>query len=222
MKKIILFVLTFITVSMAITSFYSCDNGETYADMKEKEKKAVRRFIENNDLVGKINVISESEFYAQDSITDTARNQFVLFEDDGVYMQIVRKGEGKTMVEMAKEQPDSTVTKQILCRYFEYDIEAGDTASSNIYTPAIVDKMLCKYVHRGRTYTASFTEGYMLSNYNSNVPAGWLKPLDYIRLTKNAGRIAKIRIIVPHSSGTTNASRYVLPCYYEITYQLGK
>lgn len=222
MKKIILFVLTFITVSMAVTSFYSCDNGETYADMKEKEKKAVRRFIENNDLVGKINVISESEFYAQDSITDTARNQFVLFEDDGVYMQIVRKGEGKTMVEMAKEQPDSTVTKQILCRYFEYDIEAGDTASSNIYTPAIVDKMLCKYVHRGRTYTASFTEGYMLSNYNSNVPAGWLKPLDYIRLTKNAGRIAKIRIIVPHSSGTTNASRYVLPCYYEITYQLGK
>ncbi len=222
MKKIILFVLTFITVSMAVTSFYSCDNGETYADMKEKEKKAVRRFIENNDLVGKINVISESEFYAQDSITDTARNQFVLFEDDGVYMQIVRKGEGKTMVEMAKEQPDSTATKQILCRYFEYDIEAGDTASSNIYTPAIVDKMLCKYVHRGRTYTASFTEGYMLSNYNSNVPAGWLKPLDYIRLTKNAGRIAKIRIIVPHSSGTTNASRYVLPCYYEITYQLGK
>ncbi|MBO5298325.1 MAG: DUF4827 family protein, partial [Candidatus Homeothermus sp.] len=116
----------------------------------------------------------------------------------------------------------STVSKQILCRYLEYDIEGGDTTSSNIYTPAIVDKMLCPSVHRGRTYTASFTEGYMQSTYNSTVPSGWLKPLDYIRLTRNAGRTAKVRIIVPHSSGTTNASRYVLPCYYEITYQLGR
>lgn len=222
MKKLILFALFLVTTGATMTILQSCDNGETYADMKDKEKKAIRGFLENNDFVGKINVISESEFYAQDSITDTAQNQFVLFEDDGVYMQIVRKGEGQTMVEMSKEFPDSTVSKQILCRYLEYDIEGGDTTSSNIYTPAIVDKMLCKYVHRGRTYTASFTEGYMLSTYNSTVPSGWLKPLDYIRLTRNAGRTAKVRIIVPHSSGTTNASRYVLPCYYEITYQLGR
>ena len=129
MKKLILFALFLMTAGATMTIFQSCDNGETYADMKDKEKKAIRSFLENNEFVGKINVISESEFYAQDSITDTAQNQFVLFEDDGVYMQIVRKGEGQTMVEMSKEFPDSTVSKQILCRYLEYDIEGGDTTS---------------------------------------------------------------------------------------------
>jgi hypothetical protein len=34
--------------------------------------------------------------------------------------------------------------------------------------------------------------------------------------------VAKVRLIVPHSSGTSNASQYVLPYDYEITYQLGR
>ena len=82
--------------------------------------------------------------------------------------------------------------------------------------------MLVKYIHRSRRYQASFTEGKMVEKYKSSVvPQGWIKPLDYIRLTRNSGKIAKIRIIVPHSSGTSNASGYVLPMYYEISYQLG-
>jgi hypothetical protein len=82
--------------------------------------------------------------------------------------------------------------------------------------------MLCKYSHYSQSYTASFTEGRMLNSYNATVPQGWLKPLNFIRLTRDAGKIAKVRLIVPHSSGTTNASGYVLPFYYEITYQLGR
>ena len=202
-----------------MTMLYSCDNGETYADMKEREKNAINRFIKDVD----IKVISQDQFFAQDSTTNVEENEFVLFNEDGIYMQIVERGAGKTMIEMAKEQStDSTISKTILCRFVEYDIEGGDTITTNRYSSSIVDKMLVKYIHRSRRYQASFIEGKMVEKYKSSVvPQGWIKPLDYIRLTRNSGRIAKIRIIVPHSSGTSNASGYVLPMYYEISYQLG-
>lgn len=222
MRKILFLALAIFAMSMTVMTTISCNDGETYAEMKKKERKAISSFISDNDFTGPITVISENTFLAQDSVTDTTKNEFVLFSDEGIYMQIVRQGEGQTMVEMAKEQPDSTISKVILCRFLEYDIESADTTLSNIYNANIVDKMLCTYEHEGRSYSASYTEGYMLSEYGSTVPEGWLKPLDYIRLTKNAGRTAKVRLIVPHSSGTTNATYYVLPCYYEITYQLGK
>lgn len=222
MKKILFGVMAIVGLCLSTVTLQSCDDGETYAEMKDKEKNAIRRFLKDNDLIGPISVISESKFYEQDSLTDTTKNEFVLFADDGVYMQIVRKGEGQSMVEMAKGQADSTVTKVLLCRFMEYDIESADTTYTNYYVPAIVDKMQCRYVHRGRSYTASFTDGYMKMYHGGVVPTGWLKPLDYIRLSKNAGKIAKVRLIVPHSSGTSNATQYVLPFYYEITFQLGR
>ena len=208
---------------VCLTTLFSCDNGETYADMKEKEKKAIDRFIQDNEFTGPIKVISQEQFEAQDSTTNVEENEFVLFNEDGIYMQIVSRGEGKSLVEFAKEQStDSTISKTVLCRFFEYDIEAGEMTIDNIYSSSIVDKMLVKYIHRSRRYQASFTQGKMVDKYKSSVvPQGWIKPLDYIRLTRNSGRIAKIRIIVPHSSGTANASGYVLPMYYEISYQLG-
>ena len=219
MKKTTFLIITLLTI---IATFFSCKDTETYAEMKEKEKKAIASFIEDNDFVGKITVISESQFYANDTITDTAKHEFVLFEDDGIYMQIVRKGSGQTMKEMAMEQPDSTITKNILCRFLEYDIEDADTTASNLYTPSIVDKMLVKYSQYSQSYSGSYTEGFMYSTYGASVPTGWFKPFNFIRLSKDAGKIAKVRLIVPHSSGTSNASGYVLPFYYEITYQLGR
>ncbi len=206
----------------------SCKNGETYAKMKERERNAIEAFIDKNKFVGHINVINEAVFAAQGEMTYADQNQFVRFESDGIYMQIVRKGAGQTMIEMAREQPDSTITKTICCRFFEYDIQNADTTCSNIYQTqnAYVDKMQCTYTRLGRSYTAYFTEGKMKDYYKSSsvVPKGWLKPLDYIRLAKSegAGEVAKVRLIVPHSSGTANAGTYVKPFYYEITYQLGK
>ena len=200
----------------------ACDDGETYAEMKENERNAINRFIKDNEVVGPISVISESQFYAQDSTTDVSKNQFVAFGDDGIYMQIVRKGEGASVVEMSKEEPDSTVRMRLLCRFMEYDIDAADTTYTNFFSSAIVDKMQCTYERRGRTYKANFTEGYMRQYHGEVVPTGWLKPLDFIRLSKDDSKIAKVRLIVPHSAGTTNASQYVLPYYYEITFQMGR
>ncbi|MBR2630133.1 MAG: DUF4827 domain-containing protein [Bacteroidaceae bacterium] len=220
MKKILFSVLAACVVSTSILTTTSCNEDETYAEQKDKEKKAIGQFLEDNDFVGKITPITEEQFYAQDSMTDLSKNEFVRFNDDGIYMQIVRKGNGPSMVELAKERKDSTVTRPLICKFLEYDIEGADTTYSIIYLSSINDKMLCTYSHYGRSYTASFTEGIMQSAYGSTVPKGWLKPLDYIRLTKVAGEEAKVRLIVPHSSGTSNASGYVLPFYYEITYQI--
>ena len=191
--------------------------------MKEKERDAIRAFIKDNDMIGPIKVISESTFYAQDSTTNVADNEFVLFNDDGIYMQIVRKGEGETAEEMARADADSTVNFRLLCRFLEYDIEGADTTRTNYYTQSIVDKLQCTYSQRGRSYTGKFEEGLMNSKYGVVVPDGWLKPLAFIRLTRQPDpRCAKVRVIVPHMSGTSSAGDYVLPFYYEISYQLGK
>lgn len=224
MRRITFPLLLIINVSFLLLS---CNKGETYADMKDKERNAIQNFLATNRFVGPIHVIDEAYFNAQGQTTNsTTDNQFVLFEEDGIYMQIVRKGDGRTMIDMAMEQPDSTISKLILCRFLEYDIENADTICTNLNNSGVVDKMLCKYTRRGRSYTASFTEGVMKRTYSSTtvVPKGWLKPLDYINLAKSSGsgEIAKVRIIVPHSSGTANAGTYVLPFYYEISYQLGK
>lgn len=223
MKKSSQLLVLFSTFLSCVSAFTACDEGETYADMKEKEKSAINSFIKDNDVVGPVKVITEAEFYAKDSVTDVANNEFVCFSNSGIYMQIVRRGEGRSMIEMAKEDPDSTITKVVLCRFFEYDIESGDTITNNQEASSIVDKMQVKYTHLSRAYTASFTEGYMLKQYGSSVvPTGWLKPMDFIRLTRQPDpKTAKVRLIVPHTSGTSNATGYVLPMYYEITYQLG-
>lgn len=197
-----------------------CSDGETYAEQKEKEVRSISRFLEDNDFVGKINPISEEQFREQDSMTNLAKNEFVKFNDDGIYMQVVRRGEGPTMAELAKQYRDSTVTRYLLCKFLEYDIQAGDTTYTNIYMTGIKDKMTCTYSDFSRSYTASFTEGVMRTAYGSAVPQGWLKPLDYIRLSKVDGEEAKVRLIVPHTSGTQNASGHVRPFYYEITYQV--
>jgi len=222
MKSLFVISRLFLLLPLLACVFSSCDDGETYADMKNKERKNIERFIKDNDLVGPIKVISESTFYAQDSITDTLQNEYVLFNEDGIYMQIVRRGEGQTMIEMAKERPDSTVSKEILCRFMECSVESGDSTYTNYYA-AKPDKMLCRYSHRGRTYEGSFSDDGYMAAYQTIVPESWLKPLDFIRLTRMpAPATAKVRLIVPHTSGTTTAQNYVTPYFYEITYQLGK
>ena len=224
MKKLLYLVLAACVVSTSVFTT-SCSDGETYAEKKKKEERAIGQFLLDNYLVGKINAITEEQFYAQDSMTDLSKNEFVKFNSDGIYMQIVRKGNGPTMMELAKARKDTTVTRPILCKFLEYDIQAGDTTNTNltIYKDMTskIDEMMCTYSHYSRSYTASFTIGTMKEAYTSSVvPMGWLKPLDFIRLTKTDGEEAKVRLIVPHSSGTSYASGKVQPYYYEITYMI--
>ena len=67
MKKLTLFFLSLLVCGLA---FQACDNTKTYAEMLEEEKEAIKAFIKDNN----IKVISQTEFYRNDSITDTLKN----------------------------------------------------------------------------------------------------------------------------------------------------
>lgn len=190
-------------VALFAVALCSCEDYETYAEQKEKEKMNIYDFIDEQG----IEVIDKKTFEANGQVTDTAKNEFVLFEDKGVYMQIVRKGEGEMMAD-----GDRTV---FMARYLEYNIASGDTVSGNLYA-STPDKFTCE--RKGDTFSASFTYGFMYGIYGSAVPNGWLVPLSYITPGRPNDKAAKVRLIVPHSEGTSTAAQYVYPTYYEITY----
>ena len=210
--------LKFLTLTLlAIVALASCSDSETYADMKKKERSAINRYIANQ----KIKVISEDVFNAQNQTTNVDKNEWVLFDGTGVYMQIVREGCGKKL--------ESGKTEKILCRFNEYNILESDSTlqCSNIYSYLWeVEKMTVK--NTSGTFSGTFDkESSLMYNTCSStaVPSGWLVPLTYIKLGIPASatdEIAKVKLIVPHSMGQSNASQNVYPCMYEITYQLGR
>lgn len=210
--------LKFLALTLiAIVALASCSDSETYADMKKKERSAINRYIANQ----KINVISEDVFNAQNQTTNVDKNEWVLFDGTGVYMQIVREGCGKKL--------ESGKTEKVLCRFNEYNILESDSTlqCSNIYSYLWeVEKMTVK--NTSGTFSGTFDKksSLMYSTYSSAaVPSGWLVPLTYIKLgipTSATDEIAKVKLIVPHSMGQSNASQNVYPCMYEITYQLGR
>jgi len=200
-----------------ITLAVSCDDTETYAEQKEDERKNISAFISNHGIT----VISESEFYAQDSTTNLDNNEYVLFESSGVYMQIVNKGCG----EKIKNGESTTV----LCRFTETDVE-GDTitlSNNSNYYGIMVDKMTV--TNTSGTFTASFVstnESLLATAYSStSVPSGWLTPLTFINIGRPVSEdeeVAEVNLIVPHSQGHATASSYVMPFFYHITYERGR
>ena len=206
MKKIIFALLGFVAVSSFLISCK--DDEETYAEQKEREAKQVRTWLDNHD----IDVISLADFL-KDTITnnhdtgpDSTRNEYVLFEDNGVYMQIVRRGTGRLI--------ESDETWYMNARYVEVYLGNSDTLTMNLYQqdPDVF------YVKRiGGNYSASFTSGIMASAYGTTVPSAWIMTMPYITPGVLNGDGAKVRIIAPHNQGTQNAAQSVYPAFYEIT-----
>ena len=81
MKKLTLFFLSLLACGLA---FQACDNTKTYAEMLEDEKDAIKAFIRDSSIT----VISQTEFYRNDSTTDVNKNEYVQLAS-GVYMQII-------------------------------------------------------------------------------------------------------------------------------------
>lgn len=231
MKKVRLFMAA---TALAALVFQGCDNGKTYAELRDDEIDAISAWITTHDY----DVISESTFYAQDTITH--ENQFVLFDESGIYMNIVEKGKGAGVL--------SDGSYSILSRYFEIAMQnrddlfsLGDTLTGNMnlynYPLMIVNSSWSlpmymlhpeeyKVTIEGESYSAAFTQSYIMNSVyqTTSVPSGWLLPLRYVKPARTASStdVARVRLIVPHGEGTRNASSYVYPCYYEITYNLGK
>lgn len=196
--------------ALLLVFIVACDDTVTYSEMKEKEIASIKSFIKEQG----IDVITFQEFIAQDTMTivdkEKKRNEYV--EIDGVYMQIVHNP--KDAVDARRI--DDGDTRNILVRYTEYNIQDDDTISSNKYYSA-PDEM--RVTNTSGTYSATFISGIMMDLYqNSYVPTGWLVPFSYLWFTRHQSQLAKVNLIVPHTKGTSNATTYVYPCFYEITF----
>lgn len=204
MKK---FAYILILVAVALTS---CNDYETYGDKKEKERNAISKFIADSAIV----VIAEETFIQNGYKTDLTRNEFVRLDKTGVYMQIIREGCGDKM----KDGESLTLD----CRFSEFDILNDTTMVYNTSssTASLPDRMSVS--RSSGTYTATFLSGMMTKVYSSSVPAGWLVPLNYIKIGRPQSmdeECAKVRLIVPHTQGHAYASSNVCPYFYTITYQ---
>lgn len=225
-----LFYLTLIVAALSVL-VSACNDDETYADKRKREDRQIQAFLTSGAQVideesgayllnvpGNIKVISESQFYANDSTTDVSKNEYVYFDRTHVYMQIVDKGTGSKLADGQ--------TMNIVMRYTEFNIATDSIQTTNNLSSYEMrpDVMTCS--NNLGNFTAFFTQGAMYDSYNTSaVPAGWLIPLSYInldRLSSADSRLAKVRLIVPGAQGQANAQQVVYPCFYEIVYQRGR
>lgn len=198
MKKLTLFFFALLAVCFA---FQACDNSKTYAEMLEEEKDAIKAFVKDSSIV----VISQSEFYAQDSTTDVGRNEYVQLAS-GVYMQIVDKGSTNPADTI---KPNDLVLVRFEERGLIADAYGNKSYLSNLNSPTIVDEF--RYTVTSSSIAGIFTEGYMLRSYQSSaVPVGWLVALSYVRDG------AHVKLIVPSKMGHQSAMQQVYPYYYDL------
>ena len=196
MKKLTLFFLVLFAVGFA---FQACDNTKTYAEMLDDEKDAIKAFIKDSNIV----VISQSEFYAQDSTTDVSKNEYVQLAS-GVHMQIVDKGS-------ANPADSIKPNDLILVRFEERGLIAVNGVKSylsNLHEPTIVDEF--RYTVTSSSIAGLFLQGYMRASYGTSVPAGWLVALSYVRDG------AHVKLIVPSKMGQQKAMQQVYPYFYDI------
>ena len=203
----------FLLVS-SVMLFSACRDQQTYADQKNREYAAINKFLSDSA----VNVISEDQFEAQNYTTDVTKNQFVLFQSNGLYLQIVRKGTGKAIKDGEHVR--------ILCRFTERNLLTDSVQLSNVIYPLysrFVETM--DISNKSGTMTGSFDKksSLMYTFYGTTtVPTGWLAPLRFLNIGRwdyADSEIAKVRIIVPHDIGQSNAVWAVYPCVYDITYQ---
>ena len=200
MKKLAYLFLALFTLSIA---FQACDDTKSYAEMLEDEDDAIAQFLRDSNIT----VISQSEFYANDSVTDLERNEYVQLAS-GVYMQIISKG----VDDLSDTVKNNSI---VLTRFYEYNILDKETFYSNLDIVYMVDAF--RYVVNSSSIAGIFTEGYYMQNSTTGgtaVPAGWLVPLEYVR------NRAHVKLIVPSNMGSQYCLQAVIPCFYDIKYQI--
>lgn len=212
MKKLAKLAMAVLTMAFVLGS---CNKYETYADQKKRENSAINAYISDHN----VKVITEEQFAAQNYTTDVAQNEFVLFDSNGIYLQIMRKGCGEPL--------KNGETSDVLVRFDEYNLLYEDSlqlSNNTLYFSSVVEQMTV--TNTLGTFSGSFsTNSLMFQAYNSqSVPSGWLFPLTYINLGRpinDDDEIAKVRVIVPSSQGQSAASQRVYPCLYDLTYERG-
>ena len=239
MKKILFAIIAFV----AIISMAACSDTETYADQRNRELDSINAFLRNEN----IKVITEKQFKERwearktnpsQVLTDTAanNNEYVLFESNGIYMQVINDGCGDYIQEGKSEE--------VLVRFDEYNLStraniSNDSWSLSNRVPAYsyyIDKL--KVTNTSGTFTGMFVEPaksvyclayngstYSSGSYSSTVPSGWLTPFSWVKIGRGNGEdesIGHVRLLVPHTYGSTQAAASVYACLYDMTLQKGR
>ena len=127
MKKL-LFVLPVIATLMCVVG---CNKSETYAEQRDRENGAISKFIQDMS----IKVITEAEFKKNDSTTDVSKNEYVVINNTGVYMQIVSKGCGEPVLfqeRIAALNAEETVICTSLAKQFNANITMVGEKNKNL------------------------------------------------------------------------------------------
>lgn len=213
MKRLFPYLLT---VVMLIGAF-SCDkksiedeskeNSEqqdsimTYEKQKQIEATQIKKWISDHNII-----VTGPSSLLEDSTSNVENNEYALFADLGIYMQIVRCGDGSPI--------EDGETRYYNARYVEVNIGTGDTLTTNMYQQE-PDAFYLRCT--GENYTGAYTGGLMSKTYGTTMPNAWMLPFLYIKPgTMSGSSAAKIRLIVPHIHGTQKAAAEVYPTYYEI------
>ncbi len=216
----------------AILSFAACSDTETYKDQRDRELDSISSFLKNEN----VKVISENEFKSRfekgETLTDTTKNEYVLFESNGIYMQVLDQGCGDYI--------QKGETANVLVRFYEYNLATraniSDESLSLTNNTRVYSYMLDKMsvTNTSGTFTGTFdtSSSLMASTYNSTsygisgtVPSGWLIPFSWVKIgrpTNDDEHVAHVRLLVPHSYGTTSASGSVYACLYDLRLQRGR
>lgn len=117
--------LLWAVTALIMLALQSCNNGKTYAEMKEEEADAINKYILEND----IKVISEADFAAQDSTTK--ENEYVLLDESGVYMHVDNRGSGKEVLGDGTYNIAVRFVEIALQTRSDLGITAGDTLLAN-------------------------------------------------------------------------------------------
>ncbi|MCD8165587.1 MAG: DUF4827 domain-containing protein [Bacteroides sp.] len=173
--------------------FQSCDNTKTYAERMADERKAINKYIKDQN----IKVLTVEEF---EKDTVTAENEYVLFPNTGVYMNIVSRG-----TNLSAKNGDI-----LIARFLEHNLISGDTLSNiKAASPDVFTYRLSGNSAYGQV---KYNSGGLLASYYevATVPAGWLVALPYV------GDSAHVKLIVPHKYGHDAAMEYVYPYAYDM------
>ncbi len=223
----------------------SCNDEETYADKLKRERKQIEAFMQSGATVkdgdangyvlnvpGGMKTISESEFEQKGCTTDVSANEYVLFSNTGLYMQIVDKGGSQKAKDAQKngqtldERLASGESNNVIVRYTEYSLATATVLTCNRYTEYEMKPDVMHVTNTSGTLSASFLEGLMYTTYSTAaVPTGWLTPLKYVNLARLDGddaTLAHVRLIVPSGQGQKDAAGNIYACFYDITYQKGR
>lgn len=142
-------------------------------------------------------------------------------------MHVDNRGPGKEVLGDGAYEMVARFVEIALQTRSDLGFTAGDTLLANFHVsnPSYTIKGEdFKLTISGESYSASFTRNDSYSMYGmygtQSVPSGWLIPFRYLTpgYTTSSEKIARVKLIVPHSQGTSSATQSVYPCFYELTY----